>query len=98
MSSMPRLAMRATTLNISDAEARAGAERLVARLSDEDASLWSTDPEQRAEIANMLGWIRIAERLEAEADAISEWAADISAEIDDVVLLGMGIPAQLAGI
>ena len=90
MSSMPRLAMRATTLNISDAEARAGAERLVPRLSDEDASLWSTDPGQRAEIANLLGWIRIAERLEPEADAISAWAAEASADIDDVVLLGMG--------
>lgn len=90
MSSMPRLAMRATSLNISDAEARAGAERLVSRLSDEDASLWSIDGEQRAEIANLLGWIRIAERLEPEADAISAWAAETSAAIDDLVLLGMG--------
>ncbi|MCY3912914.1 MAG: glucose-6-phosphate isomerase [Chloroflexi bacterium] len=90
MPSTPRLAMRATTLDISDAEARAGAERLVARVSDEDASLWSDDAGQRAEIANLLGWIRIAERLEPEADAISEWAARASADIDDVVLLGMG--------
>lgn len=90
MSSTPRLAMRATTLNISDAEARAGAERLVSRLSDEDASLWSDDAGQRAEIGNLLGWIRIAERLEPEADAISEWASEISDGIDDVVLLGMG--------
>ena len=90
MSSTSRLAMRATTLNISDAEARAGAERLVQRLSDEDASLWSDDAGQRAEIGNLLGWIRIAERLEPEADAISEWASQVSADIDDVVLLGMG--------
>ena len=90
MSSTPRLAMRATTLSISDAEARAGAERLVSRLSDEDASLWSHDAGQRAEIGNLLGWIRIAERLEPEAHAISQWASEISAGIDDVVLLGMG--------
>lgn len=90
MASTSRLAMRATTLDISDAEARAGAERLVPRLSDEDASLWSDDAGQRAEIADLLGWIRIAERLEPEADAISEWAARASAAIDDVVLLGMG--------
>ena len=90
MTSAPRLAMRATTLNISDAEARAGAERLVSRLSDGDASLWSTDAEQRAEIADLLGWIRIAERVAPEADAISEWAVEPSADIDDVVLLGMG--------
>ncbi len=90
MASTPRLAMRATTLNISDAEARAGADRVVSRLSDEDASLWSDDAGQRAEIGNLLGWIRIAERLEPEADAISEWAAKASADIDDVVLLGMG--------
>ncbi|MCY4114299.1 MAG: glucose-6-phosphate isomerase [Chloroflexi bacterium] len=90
MSSTPRLAMRATTLDISDAEARAGAERLVQRLSDEDASLWSDDAGQRAEIGNLLGWIRIAERLEPEAGAISKWAAEASDGIDDVVLLGMG--------
>ena len=82
--------MHAATLDISDAEARARAERLVHRLSDEDASLWSDEPDQQAEIANLLGWIRIAERIEPEARAISEWAADISAGIDDVVLLGMG--------
>ena len=90
MSSTPRLGMHVTTLDIGDVEARAGAERLVSRLSDEDASLWSSDPEQRAEIADLLGWIRIAERLEPEADAISAWAAETSADIDDVVLLGMG--------
>ena len=90
MASTPRLAMRATTLDISDAEARAGAERLVARLSDEDASLWSDEAGQQAEIGNLLGWIRIAERLEPEAEAIAEWAAEAAADIDDVVLLGMG--------
>ena len=90
MASTPRLAMHTTALDISDAEARADAERLVQRLSDEDASLWSDDAGQRAEIANLLGWIRIAERIEPEADAISEWAAGISDEIDDLVLLGMG--------
>ena len=90
MSTTPRLAMRATNLDIPDVEARASAERLVARLSDEDASLWSGDAEQQAEIANLLGWIRIAERIEPEADAIREWASNISDRIDDVVLLGMG--------
>lgn len=90
MSSMPRLAMHATTLDISDAEARAGAERLVSRLSGEDASLWSDEVGQQAEIANLLGWIRIAEGIEPEVDAISEWASETSAGIDDVVLLGMG--------
>jgi len=90
MSSTPRLAMRATALDISDAEARAGAERLVSRLSGEDASLWSDEAGQQAEIANLLGWIRIAERIEPEAEAIWEWASETSAGIDDVVLLGMG--------
>ena len=90
MASTPRLAMRATTLDISDAEARADAERLVSRLSAEDASLWSDEAGQQAEIANLLGWIRIAERIEPEAGAIQEWASEISDGIDDVVLLGMG--------
>jgi len=90
MSSTSRLAMHATALDISDAEARAGAERLVLRLSSEDASLWSDDAGQQAEIANLLGWIRIAVRIEPEAEAISEWASETSAEIEDVVLLGMG--------
>ena len=82
--------MHATALDISDAEVRARSERLVARLSDEDPSLWSAAADQQAEIANLLGWIRIAERIEPEARAISQWAAEVSAEIDDVVLLGMG--------
>ena len=82
--------MHATALDISDAEARARSERLVARLSDEDPSLWSAAADQQAEIANLLGWIRIAERIAPEARAISQWAAEISAGIDDVVLLGMG--------
>ncbi len=82
--------MHATALDISDAEARARSERLVARLSDEDPSLWSAAADQQAEIANLLGWIRIAERIEPEARAISQWAAEISVGIDDVVLLGMG--------
>ena len=90
MASTPRLAMHATTLDISDAEARADAERLVPRLSAEDASLWSDEVGQQAEIANLLGWIRIAERIEPEAEAISEWASETSAGIEDVVLLGMG--------
>ena len=82
--------MHATALDISDAEVRARSERLVARLSDEDPSLWSAAADQQAEIANLLGWIRIAERIEPEARAISRWAAEVSAGIDDVVLLGMG--------
>ena len=82
--------MHATALDISDAEARARAEGLVPRLSDEAASLWSAESEQQAEIANLLGWIRIAERLAPEAGAISQWAAETSAGIDDLVLLGMG--------
>ena len=82
--------MHATALDISDAEARERSERLVARLSDEDPSLWSAAADQQAEIANLLGWIRIAERIEPEARAISQWAAEISVGIDDVVLLGMG--------
>ena len=82
--------MHATALDISDAEVRARSERLVARLSDEDPSLWSAAADHQAEIANLLGWIRIAERIEPEARAISQWAAEVSAEIDDVVLLGMG--------
>jgi len=90
MSSTSRLAMHATALDISDAEARAGVDRLVSRLSSEDASLWSDEAGQQAEIANLLGWIRIAERIEPEAEAISEWASETSAGIDDVVLLGMG--------
>ena len=65
MSSTSRLAMHATALDTSDAEARAGAERLVPRLSGEDASLWSDEAGQQAEIANLLGWIRIAERIRA---------------------------------
>ena len=82
--------MHGTAFDISDAEARARSERLVARLSDEDPSLWSAAADQQAGIANLLGWIRIAERIEPEARAISQWAAEVSAEIDDVVLLGMG--------
>ena len=59
------------------------------RLRDEDATLWG--PAGTPEIANRLGWLRIAERMLDELLQIERFADGVRQDgLDDVVLLGMG--------
>jgi glucose-6-phosphate isomerase len=69
--------------------ARAAQEHVAERVRAGDATLWG--PEGAPEIANRLGWLTIAERMLAEAGALSEFADRVRDDgLRDVVLLGMG--------
>ena len=68
---------------------RAAQAHVAERVREGDASLWG--PEGTPEIADRLGWLTIAERMLAEADALSEFADRVRDDgLRDVVLLGMG--------
>ncbi len=68
---------------------RARSERVGERLRDEDATLWA--PAGTPEVANRLGWLRIAERMLDELVEIEAFADGVRNDgMTDVVLLGMG--------
>jgi transaldolase/glucose-6-phosphate isomerase len=81
---------------VADKLAQAARERVAERMRltaaggpQADPTLWG--PAGTPEIANRLGWLTIAERMLAQADAIESFAAEIRREgVRDVVLLGMG--------
>jgi transaldolase / glucose-6-phosphate isomerase len=74
---------------VADKLARAKDEDVAGRIAREDATLWA--PEDTPEIANRLGWLTIAERMLADIDELTRFAAAVASEgIRDVVLLGMG--------
>jgi transaldolase / glucose-6-phosphate isomerase len=67
----------------------AARSRVAERVREGDAALWG--PAGTPEIADRLGWLTIAERMLAEADALSAFADRVRDDgIHDVVLLGMG--------
>jgi transaldolase / glucose-6-phosphate isomerase len=69
--------------------ARASEEDVAGRIAREDATLWG--PSGTPEIANRLGWLTIAERMLGELGALELFAAEThDAELEDIVLLGMG--------
>jgi glucose-6-phosphate isomerase len=77
---------------------RAPVEELVSALSEQevgarlrrgDPTLWG--PPGTPEVANRLGWLTIAERMEAEMEQLEAFASEVAgAGLQDVVLLGMG--------
>jgi transaldolase / glucose-6-phosphate isomerase len=69
--------------------AQARQERVAERLRAEDATLWG--PEGTPEIANRLGWLKIAERMLGDLGPLELFAAEAhDDELQDIVLLGMG--------
>jgi glucose-6-phosphate isomerase len=67
----------------------ARAQEVADRLRDEDPTLWG--PPGTPEIANRLGWLRIAERMLDELLEIERFADGVREDgLTDVVLLGMG--------
>lgn len=61
------------------------------RIWSGDATLFSSDPDVQAKVANRLGWVGLASRAKAAAMALQAAAgATRHAGIQDVVLLGMG--------
>lgn len=83
-------ALKAT---VAEKLARAKDEDVAGRVAREDATLWRGGPGSQSvpEIADRLGWLMIAERMLAEVDELTAFAAAVAADgIRDVVLLGMG--------
>lgn len=68
---------------------RAAEQRVQERVRAGDATLWG--PEGAPEIASRLGWLTIAERMQAGIGDLRRFAGQVASDgIDDVVLLGMG--------
>ncbi len=62
--------------------------RLIARLWAKDHTLWKPDP---TEITNRLGWLTVAEQMQARVGPLRAFAKSVrEAGFRDVVLLGMG--------
>lgn len=65
--------------------------RFPGRLWKKDPSLWKQDPAEQKEIRSGLGWLYVAEKMEAHADAILEFAREIKrGGFKHVVHMGMG--------
>ncbi|MBI4341196.1 MAG: hypothetical protein HY598_02820 [Candidatus Omnitrophica bacterium] len=67
------------------------AQRVLPRLWERDASLWSTDPQVQTAIRNRLGWLTIADVMKGRLEAIRGCADEIrNAGFTHALLLGMG--------
>ncbi|MBI4597519.1 MAG: glucose-6-phosphate isomerase [Candidatus Omnitrophica bacterium] len=70
---------------------RLAAERVISRLWQQDASLWSADPSVQATIRQRLGWLTIQPVMSQRLQEIRQTADDIRrAGVTHTVLLGMG--------
>ena len=68
----------------------AGEERVAARVWDGDPTLWQGTSET-PELSDRLGWLTIADRMEARRGELEAWAAGVRDRgLTDAVLLGMG--------
>ncbi len=75
---------------VAEALDRAQANDVARRLWAADLSLWTQNPLVQNQIADSLGWLRVAEAMRAGVDDLAAWSAEIAGQVDDVVLLGMG--------
>ncbi len=73
-----------------DAIERLVREKAVDRMWGGDATLWKKDDAHRQSIENALGWLTVAERMEAGLPDLAAFAEEVSRETDRVVVLGMG--------
>ena len=93
------LARHTASLGNYEAAFRSALERLerdqsVSRLWKKDFTLWKTEPEREANIANSLGWLTVAEAMQphlAELDAFTQEVKKAGFEF--AVVLGMGGPS-----
>jgi transaldolase/glucose-6-phosphate isomerase len=66
-------------------------DQFYARLWRKDPSLWKTDAENQKTIRQGLGWLHIAEKIEEQLDALSNFVSEIrAAGFQKVVHMGMG--------
>ena len=86
----PTARFGSATEAVAEALDRAQANDVARRLWAADLSLWTQNPLVQNQIADSLGWLRVAESMRAGVDDLSAWSAEIAKQVDDVVLLGMG--------
>ena len=73
---------------VNEAIARLERDNVVARVWNEDHTVWREDP---AEIADRLGWLHIMREMAAQVPNLTQFANEIkSSFFNQVVLLGMG--------
>jgi len=66
-------------------------ERIIQRVWDRDASVWSADPHIQAMIRNRLGWLQMPRTMAQQVDALRDVAREIHhSGITHALLLGMG--------
>jgi transaldolase/glucose-6-phosphate isomerase len=65
--------------------------RAVARMWDKDGSLWGSEEEVIDLARNRLGWLDVAATPDAAEDPLVGFAAELdAAEVEDIILVGMG--------
>ena len=77
--------------DVAQAVKRLGADDVLARLWDRDASLWSAEPAVQAAIRNRLGWLSIAGVMARETPMLRRLAQELRGDgFTHALLLGMG--------
>jgi len=76
---------------VAQAVKRLGADDVLARLWDRDASLWSAEPAVQAAIRDRLGWLSITGVMARETQMLRRLAQELRGDgLTHALLLGMG--------
>ena len=74
---------------VAEAVARAGEQEVARRIWERDVTVWA--PAGTPEIANRLGWLTIADRMEEDLDTLKAFVQQAKDDgLTDAVVLGMG--------
>ena len=88
---LPRFALGEATSAYEAAVERADTEEWAVRLFDRDATLWSTDPQVQAGIADRLGWLDAPDHFAARTAALEGFGdGAVQAGFTTAVIAGMG--------
>ena len=75
---------------INKAIAEAKTARIVERIREKDASVWTDDDAVAKMIGNSLGWLTVAESMLGVVDALRGYAEEVRREFRHVMVCGMG--------
>ena len=68
----------------------ADSKNIQQRISDKDASVWTTDDSVAKMIGNSLGWLNVAGEMMGVAGELREFAEEVRHTFDYVMVCGMG--------